>query len=273
MLRVRGHPSQWINRGGAPASILGDVREMGGGMPSYEHEDGGLVIFELGVVQAQGVTGQMMAFPRWYGAVCLLAPDGPAPVHHHPTQRWEWRPMVYKLNIRGGWTGLGSQEELAWRYGLDWMQRQRHRMEAGDLTYEEAVEEFEGWGMEAADNKADALLKEFLTPQQQLEVTLAQGFRVRGATTGDTYAVEIANGFARIDPVTLDTLVSYCFHPEEWLPHADVALATKLALEDEELEEEFTTCARSRPSALPPEMASRRDVIAARLEEKAGLIA
>lgn len=251
--------------------MLGDVRERGGGMPSFEHEDGGFVVFELEVAQGQGrLDTPLMLFPRWYGAICLLAPDGPGPVHHMPSQLWCWRPMIYRMNVRGGWTGLGSQEELAWRHGLDWMQRQVHRVEAGELTREEAVGLYT---MEDADNRADALLEEFLTPQQVLEFRLAQGFRVRGAKTGDYYAIEIGNGFAKIDPITLEMVVSYCFHPEEWIPHADVALATKLALEDEELEEEFLEAAREQ--VVPPEWlapARWEDLKAAEIEKSAALL-
>jgi len=99
---------------------------------------------------------------------------------------------------------------------------------------------FEFLKMRPADERADALLREHLAPQQLIEwLATDSGFLVRGGETGDTYRVRVGDGFERLDPVTLERQESYCLHPEEWIPHADVALATKLGLESPETEHDI----------------------------------
>lgn len=212
-------------------------------MPSYEHEDGQLVVYDLLCAQATA-NGGMMLFSRWYGAAALLSPDDMVPLHHHPGARWEWRPVVYNRSLHGYWQGLGSQMELGWRFGLMEMQFAIHSVEAGEL--DEDFNPDEHFSMAEADKRADALLRENLSPLQVTELATVGKFRVRGAATRNLYRIDPGDGFELLDPVTNEVVRSYCLHPEGWMPHADVALATKLALEDEELEVETLEGARGR---------------------------
>lgn len=260
-MRYGDDPADWIVRGGHPARCLGDPRGPVGGLPSYEHEDGEIVVFEFAVVQRLGSNGCHMLFPRNYGIDSILSQDSMVPLHHTPPDvqisnemvlmpddalatlwlvhgenegaKWEWRPCLYRTGFFGYWQGLGSQTELGWRFGLMEVQHNTHT--GSNIT------------MQAADEKAEALLDEHLSPYQRLEWrTSNRGqFRVRGAATGNLYEVNVGDGFYLLDKTTGERLRSYCFHPEEWLPAADVALSTKFALEDEELEIEALENARS----------------------------
>jgi hypothetical protein len=242
-------PATWLVKHGCPAACLGDPREPLGGLPSYEHEDGGLVVYDILGAQASS-NGNMMLFSRWYGTASVLAPDDLVPLHHEPTAIWEWRPLVYRRSMYGCWMGLGSQSELGWRYGMNQVMAAAYA--DGEFT------------MDRSDERAATLLHEQLSAYQLTELALSGRFRVVGGATGHTYEVELGDGFDRVDPTTGETLVDYCFHPEGWIPNADVALATKLALEDEELEADTLANARAtirRPTQhATPEQRRAREI-------------
>lgn len=243
-------PAAWIPRHGLPAACLGNVKERSGGMPSYEHDDG-YVVFDFLVCTTDAK--QWTLYSRWYDTACLLAPDGLVPLHHQPSQWWAWRPCFYTLSMHSCWQQLGSQIELGWRKGLGEVIRlriecQSARESRDRLEILEALKRHTEWllepPMDAANDRAEELLKEMLTPLQRLELAGAGEFRIRGGLTGQLYVIEIGNGFKSVNSVTNETQVGYCYHPEEWMPHEDVALATKFALEDPELEEQTLECAK-----------------------------
>lgn len=242
-------PSEWIVRGGRPATALGDR-----GLPSFETDHGKLLVYDfLTVERAQSGGLTLMLIPKWYPMASLLAPDGLVPLHHSPEAFWIWRPQIYRLKLldEGGtcWQRQGSQTELAWRHGL---------FEA--IVYQRTV-------MHEADERAHHLLCDHLTSFQRLELAATGKFRVRGAATKNMYSIEVGDGFSIIDNVTCERVVSYCLHPEAWIPHEDVALATKLALEDEDLEVECLE--NARPVVLrQTERPSKRQQVAAKLEKE-----
>lgn len=234
-------------------------------MPSYEQQDGsGLVVYDLLLSwPGTGITPPLF-ISRWYNSACILAPEGPVPLHHEVHQKtlalfdpiderggagclreitwsegakYQWRPIVYRLNLQGI-GALGSQAELAWRRGLS---------DATQAHFaDDQVEGFEVLSrLERADEKAERLLREHLNPQQLLELAADDKFRLYGARTGNLYEIELGDGFDLLDKVSSDTVASYCLHTEYWMPAADIALATKLALEDPELEIECLENARS----------------------------
>lgn len=228
-----GLPLSWfMSSGGKPARVLGEK-----GWPSFEHEDGELLVFDLLIVQA-GHNGSLHAFPRWYGAACVLADDDMVPLHHHPGAWWEWRPLIHNKDAFEGWLAMGSQQELAWRRGLGEVM---HWMHGGGR---EDGEPMPYTSIEDADARATEVLRENLNPQQRIELASLGHFRVQGGKTGNWYRVEPSNGFGIVDQVTDEIVVSYCLHPEQWIPHDDVALATKFLLEDPELEIECLENAR-----------------------------
>jgi hypothetical protein len=98
----------------------------------------------------------------------------------------------------------------------------------------------------AAGARARAILLEHLSPQQRLDLARRRGFFVRGEINR-LYFVEPSNGLQIVDPVTHEATVSLCLHPDEWMPHDDVALATKLALDaGADTEAEMLEAARPR---------------------------
>lgn len=237
MLDYGNDPYEWIAKGGKPAKAVGD------GMPSYEHEGGKMVVYDLLIAQMDLRTG-LRFFPSSYGATALIFPDGLTPAWFHLSEHEdgimsygvgerEWRPAIYRLTLDSRMERQGSQTELEWRAGLAEMM---HHIHAG-----------KEWTMEQANERADKLLLECLSPQQRLEFFASDGgnFRCRGGATKNLYVIELGNGFDILDKTTMEILVSYCFHPEEWMPSADVALAAKLLLEDPEKEAEVLEGARS----------------------------
>lgn len=98
-----------------------------------------------------------------------------------------------------------------------------------------------------ANERAARILREHLNPQQRLELASRHYFYVRG-TINRLYRIEPGNGASIVDPETHTVLVSLCLHPDEWIPHDDVALATKLLIESGPAgEEEMLAGARARP--------------------------
>lgn len=81
-----------------------------------------------------------------------------------------------------------------------------------------------------AREKAEAILIEHLAPQQRIDYLAWNRFYVRG-TINRLYVVRVGDGAAIVSPYNGETWVSMCIHPERWMPHADIALATKLLIE------------------------------------------
>ena len=303
MIEYGGTPADWVTDRGRPAKALGD------GFPSYESDDGTLVVMDL-LVAFGTTTGGMQLFSRSYGHACLST-GGLVWLHEHASRQvmgvvreWDgrygeepfdseeavsmglppmcveeaevrtepptmWRPLVRYLSMDRGWVRMGSQQELAWRFGLHEVSVQRARAFMAGVedsvkgTCEALVRE---WSMTVASDRAKELLREHLTAQQRIELESLGHFRVRGGS-GAMYSVEPSNGFFLLDAVTSEPVASFCLHPEEWIPHEDVALATKFALEDSELEGECLAGARrtdigytSRPTGA--------DLVAARYERE-----
>lgn len=236
-------PQHWICKDGRPS-------DAGWGLPSFESEDGQLWVYDFLIVFPTN-PGNELLVSRDYGMVALVAPDDMVPLHHSPAAWWSWRPVLYRLTFNGWWEALGSQQELGWRFGL--MEAQHAAHAGAEFTFPEA------------DERADAILREYLSPQQALELEAFGWFRCRGGRTGNLYKVDVGNGFEILDKRTCETVVSYCLHTEAWMPHGDIALATKLALEDAELEVECLENARQYPRG-DRRPVTLGDVIASRLE-------
>lgn len=231
-------PADWVVEGGRPAPALGKISSANrmGGLPSYEldsdFEPKGFLVWERCVFKNR-LDGPPKVLPCSYGAIAKHAPEGLHPLHGGTGSTdgpwWRYRPIIYD-RVLDGWQGMGSQSELQWRYAL-------HLMSNAKI-----VELYE---MQLACDRAEELLKEHLSSWQLMELTLHEAFRVRGGHTGHTYLVKLGDGFQRVDETTNLELESFCLHPEGWLPHADVALATKWALEDPQLELETLEGARN----------------------------
>jgi hypothetical protein len=238
LIEYGGGPADWVTRHGAPARCLGNLRGHGG-MPSFEDDEGNFVVFDF-VVAAVAVDGTMMAISKVYGGISIIYPEGLAPAVR--AGKAMYRPLIYRRHALYWWQRLGSQMELAWRYGLGAMLTAMQGIEDG-----EDFDPAKDFTMAKADERADHILSEFLTPLQKIELRANAKFRVIGGKTGNLYMIEEANGFAQVDEVTGDTLTSYCLHPDYWMPNADVALATKFHLEDEDMELETIKNARATP--------------------------
>lgn len=253
MIDMGGTPADWLATGGKPAKVCGKSM-----MPSFEHEDGGLVVMDIVAAQATA-QGGLMLFSRWYGSACVIAGEGMVPLHHHPKASWEWRPVIYRWALEGCWLAVGSQSELAWRHGLAVTM---HHLYADGPSPAIA---------EAAEDRAEALMVECLSPFQRIEYRTTGNFRVRGAKTGNVYRVTPGAGFDLLDETDDQVLVGYCLHTEHWLPMGDQALATKFALEDADLEVEVLEGARGYPRGRE-RRATWQDRKASKLELEAGLV-
>jgi hypothetical protein len=121
-----------------------------------------------------------------------------------------------------------------------------------------------------ARDRADAYLRDALSPQQRLDLAADDCFYVPGELN-KLYSVRLGNGAGVVDPETRVELVSICYHPDAWMPHADVALATKLLIESgregEEIllsEGQTRVVAKPRPATkLERELWKREQEIAA----------
>lgn len=262
-------PANWVTRHGAPAACLGDpIRWPGtGGMPSFEADDG-LVVFDLLLVETVGA--DMRVKSAWYRSLVAITTDGLVPTHHGEQAQWRWRPAVYRRSYKGGWMRMGSQWELRHRMTLRRIQDVTAEVELpfdppSDATPAEflaaldtalgMVEQIAAWAhgvasstreLEEAEERAEQLLGETLSPLQWLEWKAKNDFHVRGGATGNTYRVRMGDGFSIVDPVTHEEMGSYCLHTEYWLPDADMALAIKLGLEEETMEPGLLEAARGR---------------------------
>jgi hypothetical protein len=272
-------------------------------MPSYESATGVLHVMDLIVVK-QTQDGALMFTPRSYAGTVARAPTGDLTcLHDDPDAVWSWRPILYNAyTTDGGITRLGSQEELVWRVGLAQVYQRRadEQDEAGRFYIELLAGMADRYGTpdrvtkngrkrfqrayaafidelndrpldplpyELADERALELLRECLSPQQRLDLARHHGFFVRGRINR-LYFVELGNGFDIADPVTRESKVGMCLHPDEWIPHADVALATKLAI-DAGAASEAELLEAARPRLLPAgRPANGYDRIVSRLERR-----
>jgi hypothetical protein len=230
-----------------------------------------------------------MLVPRGYGGASARSVSGDhelAALHDDPDALWVWRPLLY--TIGSGLTRLGSQMELEWRWALIESSRlmadrvdaelrfvrgqidevvrrygravmpSRLRKNAQKRLYRAYCEAMTALDdampatpTQEANERARAILREHLAPQQRLEFDATRGaaFYVRG-TVNRLYRVELGNGMQIVHPETRQPRVSLCLHPERWIPHADVALAQKLAIESgPDREAELLAGARPRPLA------------------------
>lgn len=217
ILKFGGQPSSWIAKDGKPAECLGGGDWMAS-WPAYFQDNDLAVMETLIAVGAGHVEWAYRMIPRSYWRVSADCRDGLARLHDSPCAQ-EWRPALYYLNAKGVWTASGSQQELQWRLLVNQVETDDHSV-----------------SMEESINRARALLKSMLTPLQQIQLVACNAFSVRGALTGNLYWIDLGDGFYILDKKTYQLTVSYCYHPEYWMPDEDVALATKLVLEDPELE-------------------------------------
>jgi hypothetical protein len=256
------------------------------GMPAYESERGALVVMENVLVFVPGADTAPLVLPLSYRSACIRAPDGLVALHDDPDAVWSWRPCLYTLGHEVEWR-LSSQVELEYRIGVGEValrgSEQRDRI--ADLALrilreEQAVrpgklrknakkrlarrfrdlsaailEETPELSVVEACERAGRLLLDCLSWQQRLDLLAGESFYCRGEINR-LYEVVLGEGFYVVDPATRQRLVSFCLHPEEWLPHADVALATKLGIEaGRDTEEELLAAAnpttmrgRTRPT-------------------------
>lgn len=290
----RGEPTaRHVSRGGRPAPATPHR-----GMPAYESETGALAVMENLLVFPGSATSPPLALPMSYMMVVARTQgNGLTALHDDPDAVWSWRPIIYSLLIDQT-QALGSQHELEYRKGLAdvqaWKADENDALAAFIIEQLRRLEprygpdplvkrlpknarkrlyrEYAAW-QDARDppdlpylranERARAILLEHLSPQQRLDLATGHGFYVRGEMNR-LYFVEPGNGFAIVDPVTRETTVSLCLHPEEWMPYDDVALATKLSIdagrdsEAEMLEAANPRLLRRRYRSTPDDRAARR---------------
>lgn len=263
-----------VSQGGAPAPSVPYH-----GMPAYASET--LLVMECLVAFPGGAEHPPMLLPFSYMmAVARTQGDGLTALYDDPEAKWSWRPLLYRLGWK--WTQqLGSQQELEYRRGMWDVQcwnadsrdalmrivvdeiakvetlyghkptrlrknaRKRLRRSYNAAARRLSVDR-EPLPFVQANARAKRILRENLAPQQVIDLERHGGFFVRGRIN-KLYFIEVGNGFAISDPVTHRSTVSLCLHPEEWMPHEDVALATKLAIDSgEEGEAELLEAANPR---------------------------
>lgn len=238
---MKGEPHEWIARWGRPADVMfgreADGTEWMRGLPSYESEHRIILVFDnmIAFQLSEGFRDfgsfagahddGFLFLSASYGASAirsvLAGGDGLCPLHDDPEALWTWRPLMYRLTGEG-MQGMGSQVELEYRYGIVWgIEDQAMRQPDRRL---------------AANKKAKQALWEHLDGQQRLDLLGWGHFFVRGQVN-KLYKIEPGSGCAIVDAITREPVVSICLHPEEWLPHDDVALATKLLIESGNEEE------------------------------------
>lgn len=240
-----------VSQGGRPAACLPCD-----GIPAYESENAKLLVMENVAYFQSGANKVPMLFPLSYQMVALRAPSGLTALHDAVDAVWTWRPLLYFLRLDGT-RRTGSQQELEWRIGLyqarlagaerddaytalllealAWMRtakRTREETAAEFLPRLEALRDtpYPELGYATANRRARALLLEHLTPQQRIDYHAWKCFYVRGELN-PLYRVEPGNGYQIVDPISRETTVSICLHPDDWIPDDDVALATKLAID------------------------------------------
>lgn len=297
MIRLKdGRPRSWIAEGGRPCAA---IRKAHDGLPAYESDHGTLHVMESLVVNRTAGAGAPVVLPLSYPAVALRAPGDLTALHDAVDAVWSWRPLIYYLGDRQV-IRFGSQQELEWRraryeYALeiDRLDEESDRVIAEQVArlaaryggkvprrlkkntrkrlHREYLEQgvyqtSEPLPYVLANGRANAILRENLAPQQRLDLAVRNAFFVRGHVNR-LYCVRLGNGFSIVDPVTHDETVSLCLHPDSWMPHADVALATKLAI-DSGQDGEAELLGAARPRLSDGRAATPDDRVAHRLEER-----
>lgn len=236
MIAIGGPPSRWVSKGGRPAPVAAGYRPAPG-MPSYESQSGTIYVFDCLLAWkdepsftlhpgfASANHGRMMLLPRSYGQAAvrdvIAGGDGLCALHDDPDAIWSWRPLLYEMKAEG-LQRLGSQGELVWRYGIIYAMLDRAESIETGVPFESR--------MEKANARADALLREHLDWHQQVDLEIRGHFYAAGEVNA-LYKIRSGDGFAIVDPVTKEELVSFCLHPETWMPDSDVALAILLLLQ------------------------------------------
>lgn len=240
------------------------------GMPAYESESGTLLVMEnlvccAGAGPADRILPLLLPFS--YKMVCIRAPSGLSALHDDVDAVWAWRPVIYDMKFTHT-QRKGSQQELAYRIGIWQAASEKADFEdrlfawlreccANQTPHDEyeagAQAILDGWPRllpcEEANRRADAILREHLNPQQLLDLDASEGFYVRG-TINRMYRVELSNGCQIVHPATRQVLASMCIHTDDWIPAADVALASKLMIDaGVETEAELLSGARVTPYA------------------------
>lgn len=86
-----------------------------------------------------------------------------------------------------------------------------------------------------AERRASDLLVEWLSPAQRAQYESARCFEVKGSHSGKRYRIRSAR---QMNVDELDDrgrrIAVWCFLPEKYVPLADVMLAQKIALENDE---------------------------------------
>jgi hypothetical protein len=86
-----------------------------------------------------------------------------------------------------------------------------------------------------AERRASDLLVEWLSPAQRAQYEIARCFEVKGSHSGKRYRIRSAR---QMNVDELDDrgrrIAVWCFLPEKYVPLADVMLAQKIALENDE---------------------------------------
>jgi hypothetical protein len=97
---------------------------------------------------------------------------------------------------------------------------------------------FDGGATQTPNERAMALLKGCLRPEQWESYEKHRFFYVIGSDTGRLYRIThgTQNNVEELDKSRALKVCSWCFHPEGRLPAGDVMLAQKIALENRELE-------------------------------------
>lgn len=204
---------------------------------SYESESGRIHVVEFALAAWNGSKLFYVVMPRSWGEFASLAPTGLGRLNRGGERTW--RPLLYEFHPSGEMRRYGSQNELQWRWGIAIAGTARAAAdpEMLDILFTQPIV------------RADELLREHLSVQQLLDLDAWGCFYVRGEINR-LYRVRPGNGFSIVDPVTRDELVSYCFHPDEYMPDADVALATKLLIEQgRDGEEQALSCGRAYPNS------------------------
>lgn len=252
-----------VSRHGRPAACL----DLHGGMPAYESEHGKLLVMETLAVfypPRAAAAASPMALPVGYRMCALRGQSDLVALHDDPDAVWSWRPCLYHLKVTIT-ERAGSQQEVAYRYGIhqaalaaseeedehtQWIIEQAqavYRRYGGTVPYNHLPKNarkrmrraYVAWAeartppplaLEAANERADRLLREHLNPQQLLDLEATGSFYVRG-TINRLYRIRLGNGCEAVKPDTREPVVSFCIHPDEWIPDADVALSLKLMIE------------------------------------------
>lgn len=199
----------------------------------------------------------ILFLPWDYIDVTKRSPTGLAAAHAGDDAPRMWRPLLCRV---GDYTGgklqrYGSQMELEFRWAMHETTQQRAKTKRA-LTRlarrigKEHPDEPDGSPVlrdafirrskritrkkplpcEMARDRARKLLVEWLSPQQRIDLARDGHFYVAGELNR-LYEIQLGNGAAIVDPVTRERRVTVCYHPETWLPDEDVALATKLLIE------------------------------------------